>query len=303
MRLLPGLNFERNPMLTLVLVGVGLLLVLVGGFIFANRPVLITVAAEPSADFPEAGFPHDSFEQLLKIYVDPDGLVDYQSWHDAAGDRTALNQYLAAVAALSPDKSPDRFPKQSDALAYWLYAYNAYVIYSILAHWPLESVTEVRAPLEVVTGLGFFYRQRFLFGGEALSLYAVENDIIRPRFRDPRIHFVLNCASASCPVLRPELPIGAELEALLASATMDFVSDRRNVHIDHATRTIIVSTIFKWYEKDFINELRRRGTPIEGGVIEYIASVAPPGLQAELEAAREYETRFEDYDWSLNNQH
>jgi len=174
------------------------------------------------------------------------------------------------------------------------------VIKSVLDNWPISSVTDVRAPLEVVKGLGFFYRLRFEFGKKRYSLLAVESDVIRKKYKDARIHFVLNCASESCPVMRPTLPTGEELQTLLATATTDFVSDPRNVSVDHTNRKVILSTIFKWYRKDFLHELAKRGRPAERGLIDYVASVALEPLKSELDALEGYEVAFQDYDWALN---
>jgi len=266
-----------------------------------NRPQLNIVDADIPEGFPPNGFSHEVFESLLKTYVDSSGQVDYDSWHESDVDIATLDSYLAAVIRYSPENSPQRFDRRSDALAYWLYAYNAYVIKSILDRWPLESVTDVTAPVEFVRGFGFFYRQRYLFGEEAYSLYSVENKKIRATYKDARIHFVLNCGSESCPVLRPELPTGDELEPLLQQAALDFVSDERNVHIDHDNKQLVLSEIFKWFEKDFVNDLRKRGLPSDHGVIDYIASVASEQQRTELLRAIDYETVFRDYDWSLND--
>jgi hypothetical protein len=180
-----------------------------------------------------------------------------------------------------------------------MYSYNGYVIKSVLDHWPISSVTDIKAPIEAVTGLGFFYRQRFLFGGTALSLYTVENEEIRKAFHDPRIHFVLYCASGSCPVLRPELPTGEDLERLLQEATFVFISDPKNVRIDHEKRAITLSAIFKMYQSDFLRELTRKGLSSENGAIDYVRSVAPASLRAELRTAVDYSISFADYDWSI----
>jgi hypothetical protein len=130
----------------------------------------------------------------------------------------------------------------------------------------------------------------------------VENDKIRDKFKDPRIHFVLNCASESCPVLRPELPDGDELEPMLQAATLDFVTDQRNVHIDHDSETIVLSTIFDWFHKDFVNDLRRRGLSADNGPLDYVIDAAPEPLKQQLRDAAEYKVEYADYDWSLNNQ-
>ncbi len=273
---------------------------IVAVFFVVNRPRKVIVDAPVAADFPEAGFSHAAFERLLQEYVTPQGEVDYGRWQSSEGDRSELGSYLAAVSRFSPDSTPDRFPARNDALAYWIYGYNAYVINSVLDRWPLESVTDVKAPLEAIKGLGFFYQLRFSFGGEYLSLFSVENDRIRARFRDARIHFVLNCASASCPVIRPELPTGDELEELMTLAAQEFVNDPQNVSVDHDSQTVFLSSIFKWFRKDFINDLRANGRPSGRGLIDYVATQSTGTLQDDLDRADGYEVAFRDYNWDLN---
>ncbi len=284
----------------ILLIVLAVLALAVGTFLFVNRPHTVVIDAAPPQDFPQRGFSHAAFESLLGRYVRDDGRVAYGDWHGSADDRRRLASYLAAVARYSPQSHPERFATTADALAYWMNAYNAAVIHSVLENWPLDSVTDVRAPFELVRGLGFFWRQRYLFGGEALSLYAVENDRIRKRHRDARIHFVLNCGSESCPVMRPELPDGDALEPYLRRAAQDFVSDPRNVQVDHARRELRLSAIFKWYRDDFLRDLKFRGLPAAGGLLDYIRSVAPESMQEELAAADGYEVRFAEYDWSVN---
>ena len=279
--------------------GAILVFVLVGACLVANRPQLITIDANIPEDFPASGFAHETFENLLAQYIDANGSVDFERWHQNVADRALLDSYLAAVGNFSPAATPERFPRKSDELAYWMYGYNGYVIKSVLDHWPIDSVTDVKAPIEAVTGLGFFYRQRFHFGGTPLSLYAVENQKIRKAFHDPRIHFVLYCASGSCPVLRPELPTGDELEILLQEATVAFITDPKNVRVDHEKKQIVLSAIFDMYRSDFMKELTRRGLPSDSGVVDYVANVAPESLQAELTIAAAYEVTFADYDWAI----
>jgi len=139
---------------------------------------------------------------LLQSDVSVDGRGDYGQWQQSSAARQQLESYLAAVSQFSPKATPGRFSSRNDELAYWMYGYNAYVIRSVIEHWPLASVTDVKAPLEAVKGLGFFYPPRFSFGGKYMGLLAVENNAIRKKSQDPRIHFFLNCASESCPVGR-----------------------------------------------------------------------------------------------------
>ena len=88
---------------------------------------------------------------------------------------------------------------------------------------------------------------------------------------------------------------------MMDESTGDFVNDPRNVRIDHAEKKIVLSTIFRWYRNDFINDLRRRGLSSERGVIDYVIHESAPALRSEIDQARDYELIFEDYDWSLNN--
>jgi hypothetical protein len=274
--------------------------VVAAGFFWANRPQLIPINAAVPDDFPANSFSHSGFERLLSSYVDANGYVDYERWYGDAMSIAQLDSYLAAVSAYSPESSPERFPTRNDELAYWMYGYNAYVIKSVLSNWPLDSVTDVKAPIEIVKGMGFFYRLRYLFGGRAYSLLTVENDKIRKEYKDPRIHFVLNCGSESCPVIRPELPTGDALELLLAQSAREFVNDPANVKVDHKEQIIYLAAIFKWYEDDFLNWLRANGRPVDKGLLDYVTPIAAGALADDLERSVGYAIEFRDFDWTVN---
>ncbi len=289
-------------MATTTIIAVLLVLAALIALVVVNLPERVVAVDGDEMELPIAGFPHESFEDLLRRFVSPDGYVDYESWHGDAGARQQLNAYLAAVARLSPVNAQERFPTERDTLAYWMYAYNAYVVWSVLDKWPLQSVTEVTAPVEIVKGLGFFYRRRFSFGGKFLSLYHVENEIIRKQYRDPRIHFVLNCGSESCPALRPELPAGDELLPFLERSTNEFLSDPKHVEIDHDRRRIRLSAIFKMYKSDFTDDLRAQGLPSDRGPVAWVEAAAPDGVREELVRARDYVVDYKDFDWAINSQ-
>jgi hypothetical protein len=272
-------------------------------FFWANRPRKVVIDAELPASFPEQGFSHASFEDLLQTYVDADGRVDYERWHQYPVSVQILESYLAAVTQFSPDNAPDRFPGRNDELAYWIYGYNAYVIKSVLDRWPLDSVTDVKAPLEAVTGLGFFYQLRFSFGGEFFSLLGVETNKIRKQFKDPRIHFILNCASESCPVARPGLAVGDEFEQLLELAASDFINDPANVEVNHADQVVHLSRIFKWYKNDFVDDVRLGGKPVENGLLTYVSQYAVGDLSGDVARAGDYDIVFRDYNWDVNSTH
>ena len=143
----------------------------------------------------------------------------------------------------------------------------------------------------------------FVIGGRVVNLYELENDVIRARFQDPRIHFVLNCGSGGCPALRPELPTGPKLERRLEEATREFIGDSRNVAVDHGTGKLVLSSIFEWFEGDFIADLARRGVPTsQRSVRNWLMLGAEDALRADLERAAAYEVEFADYDWELNGE-
>ena len=257
------------------------------------------VKAPLPQDFPQQGFSHRAYEDLLQRFV-VDHRVNYAAWHADAQAIAQLDSYLAAVAAFSPENAPQRFPTQNDGKAYWLHVYNALVIKAVLDHWPLESVNDVKAPIEIVQGYGFFYRLGFIVGGKQYNLYEIEQEKVLKQWRDPRAHFVLNCASTSCPVIRPALPTGDGLEPYLVKATQEFISDPRHVDIDHQAKILRLSQIFRWYQSDFINDLHRRSLPAANGIVDYLIDAAPESLKANLRQAISYQLQYVDYDWKIN---
>ena len=265
------------------------------------RPSKIVAAA--SASLPNQGFDHQPFAALLERFVSASGEVDYAAWHADPAARAGLEGYLANLAAASPKSAPGRFSGTGEHLSYYLNAYNACVILGVLRHWPLETVHEVQGPAEVAAGFGFFAKLQFNLGGEWMSLLHLEQGLIRVEYTDPRVHFVLNCASASCPPIRPQLPSGADLEGRLASAARGFVNDPAQVQVDTAQGKVRVSSIFVWYESDFLAELKRRGLPpAEQTLTRYLEDLAAPPLAEQLRKARAegYPVEALEYDWSLN---
>ncbi|MBW1749034.1 MAG: DUF547 domain-containing protein, partial [Deltaproteobacteria bacterium] len=124
--------------------------------------------------------------------------------------------------------------------------------------------------------------------GDIITLDHIEHDILRPGFKDPRVHFAVNCASKGCPPLRPE-PYRADiLEEQLDEMTKAFINDSRRNRIEG--RTLYVSSIFKWFSEDFNND-----------VVDFFLKYAQGDLKKKLEKSKSnIQVKYLGYDWSLN---
>lgn len=264
-------------------------------------------SVEPRPAPPQLGpFSHEQLDRVLGRFVDERGLVDYRALAD---DRADLDAYYRRLAAVSPHSHPERFATRDDELAYWMNAYNALVLVTVLEHYPIGSVGDVEAPLllrPVLWGnaskAGFFVFQRQRLGGERTDLYALENRVIRS-YGEPRIHFAIHCASLGCPQL-PRRALRAEhLDAELESAARGFFADAGKLHIDHDASEIGLSPILDWYAGDFTDWLEREGPSDGSDLLDYVRRYLHPSRQAELDRARAagYGLRFLEYDWSLND--
>jgi hypothetical protein len=245
---------------------------------------------------------HASFDRLLQRFVDHEGRVNYSALKQDSRD---LDQYYHLIATFSPDSHPDLFPSESHKLAYWINAYNATAIKTVLTYYPISSVLDVKPPAALFflsEKSGFFVFQRLTYGGKTTSLYYLGNRVIRERFQEPRIHFALNCAALGCPRLPGQAFSGEDLERQLDQETRKFLSEARNFRIDHSGKTIYMSSIFKWYEDDFLNWYQKNYSESKASLVNYIALYLTSDKAAELkEHGNQYALRFLPYDWGLND--
>jgi len=231
-------------------------------------------------------FSYETWSALLSEIATPGGKADYGK---LVGRRALLDQFIMQLGAVSPDSHPDTFLTDEDRLAYWINAYNAFTLHAIIEEYPITSVWKTRDGQ-------FFQRRRHIAGGRAVSLDDIEYDILRRRFAEPRIHFAINCGSNGCPPLRPAAYAGAGLRETLRSATQQFLASEWNCRVDHTTRRIFISRIFKMYAEDFAGE---QGTTQDyrAGVLRFVAQHS--GLP--YETIGDYEVVYNVYDWGLND--
>jgi hypothetical protein len=193
---------------------------------------------------------------------------------------------------MAAGQRPSAMPRAM-SFAFWANLYNALTLLVVLRRHPLRSIRDIRStgvPFDPQGWTGPWRTRLVTVEGRALSLDNIEHDIMRPTFRDPRVHYAVNCASIGCPNLLPRLWRAATLERELDEAAAAYVNHPRGVTVlaDGRLRT---SSIYTWFREDF------GGT--EAGVVAHLRRHAAPALAGRLSDA----TRIADhvYDWALND--
>ncbi|MCB9760009.1 MAG: DUF547 domain-containing protein [Alphaproteobacteria bacterium] len=247
----------------------------VPGLILALTGCAQQIAAPPAP----AQDPWPTWDEALGAVVTPSGRVDYDALR---ARRAALDGVLGALAV-------DPGPSSDDALlARRINAYNAFVLAGVLERAPIDSVHDVAIGIwRVPAGTGFFKGLEFRLDGDRVDLHTLEHTLIRARFRDPRVHAALNCASAGCPPLKAGIYHPETLDAELDAAFTRFVKTRCRLDGD----TLALSEVFDWFEDDFL---------AWGGAqtVCHYAARYEPDWTGIAEAGCPH--RFEPWDWSLN---
>jgi hypothetical protein len=221
------------------------------------------------------GVDHSLYGALLKAHV-KNGVVDYQGFKN---DEDKLDRYLEMLA-----KTHTKSLSYNEQFAFYVNAYNAWTIKLILSDYPgIRSIKD----------LGSLFKSPWKkkiarLDGKKVTLDHIEHDILRPRFKDPRIHFAVNCASKSCPPLLSEPYRGHILDHQLTSVTEGFINDPKQNRLEG--NTLYVSRIFKWYAEDFNDD-------IAGFFLQYAKGDMLKRLK---EKGHDIEIAYLDYDWSLN---
>lgn len=220
---------------------------------------------------------------VLDQLVTPDGYVRHdQLARNEGGVRDRLYRYVGLINAAGPKNRPELFPTESDKLAYYMNAYNALCMY---------AVVQRNFPKDMKTS-GIFFLDRFPVGGDSMTLDYLEKTYLRPV--DPRIHFAINCMSASCPPLRREPYEPAKVDAQLDEQGRIFLSDPRGAYLKG--ETAVLSEIFRFFTSDFTDaHAKATGQPkveLLDSIRKFAADDSP------VQSAKTYE--FQKYDWSLN---
>lgn len=210
---------------------------------------------------------HDEFDALLRKYVSSSGKVNYKGLKN---DEGKLNSYLQKLESTVIEKSWNRNKK----LAFWINSYNAYTIKLILKNYPVKSIMELNngKPWDV---------KWIKLNNRTLSLNNIENDIIRPKFNEPRIHFAVNCAAKSCPPLLNKAWTANNLNTNFDRQAKAFINNSNYNVIN--SKKVEVSKIFDWYGKDF------------GDLRTYLNKYSNTQISSGTSI------NFKSYNWDLNN--
>jgi hypothetical protein len=226
---------------------------------------------------------HSAWQGLLQRYVRPysDGINRVAYGSVTADDRRVLEQYIARLAVL-----PISTYNRKEQRAYWINLYNALTVKVILDHYPIKSIRKIKPGL---LSIGPWRQKLVTVEGQQLSLDDIEHRILRPIWRDPRLHYAVNCAANGCPNLQTEPFTANNTDTLLTDAAREYVNNWRGVAIERGR--LIVSSLYEWYQEDFGDS--------DEGVIHHLRRYANPELVAQLSEVK----RIADdrYDWALND--
>jgi hypothetical protein len=204
-----------------------------------------------------------------------------------------LETYLKTLDDLEAQEY--EFFSKAEKIAFWINAYNALTLKVIIDHYPKNSIRQIPRVWSKIM---------FSIMGEDLSLNHIEHDILRKKFEEPRIHMALVCAARGCPPLRKEPFVGKTIDAQLDDQSRKFLANPQKFYIDEKKDVVFVSSIFKWFGKDFLSryspEKGFEGQSKEKKAVLHFISLYIPENQRNYLVRSKYKVKYIKYDWTLN---
>ena len=225
----------------------------------------------------------DNWGNILSLYArtNTDGLTefDYAALKASSMNMEILSNYINQMSAQKPSKL-----SRNDAMAYWANLYNALTVQVVAQNYPVKSIRKIKSGYRA----GPWKRKLVTVEGRTLSLDNIEHDILRPTYKTPLVHYMVNCASVGCPNLKATPWVGATLLADQKAAARAYINSPRGVKFNNGR--LQVSSIYKWFKADFgSNEI---------GVLAHLNQFAEADLKAALSKHQKIDKYA--YDWSVN---
>ncbi len=243
---------------------------------------------------------HRSFDQTLDLYV-RDGFVYYGA---LKAERGRLDRYLADLNG--PAAIEHATGTRGQQLAFWLNAYNAFVLRTVLNNYPIRGKASMYPADSIRQIPGAFERVTHRAAGRTVTLDAIEKEIL-DAFGDARVFLALGRGAVGGGRLRSEAYDGAKLEAQLSAVAAEAVNRKEVVRIDTVANQLVVSPLFSWREAAFVGALAERApaafeqrSPLERAVLALIEPHLV-GSEAEFLDRNQFSMTFSEFDWRLND--
>ena len=255
------------------------------GSIGIPESTLVDPMFEISDPYSPITIDHSAWNCLLSRYMvrDVTGVTRLRYGAVTRQDRSSLKGYLQYLQSVDT-----RTLNRNEQLAFWFNLYNARTADIVLDNYPIRSIRQVKMKFTDFVG-PFDDPAAVTVLGKPLSLNDIESGIVRPVWKDPRIHYALNCASYGCPNLAPQAWTAVNLDGRLNSAAYDYINSNRAVR--RSVFGVHTSKIFKWYKDDFGGS--------DQAVLNHLRQYANPSTQQKLQGQQKIHSHF--YDWSLND--
>ena len=230
---------------------------------------------------------HAPWDRFLKKYVvanHPSGVNRVRYAAVTPEDRKALDDYLQRLQGVEVTRL-----NRSEQKSYWIDLYNAVTVKVILDHYPVKSIRDIDISPGIFSD-GPWGAKLLSIQGQKVSLDDIEHRILRPLWKDNRVHYAVNCASLGCPNLQPEAYTPENTEALLEKGAWEYVNHPRGVRPEE--NRLLLSSIYNWFQGDFGGS--------QDSVLRHLRKYADPELATRL---KEFGGKFSyDYDWRINEQ-
>ena len=248
-------------------------------------------------------FTYEPYEEVLRTYVDENGLVDYAALKE---NREALDRFIIGVSRL--DMTTYRLWSQRQQEAFWINVYNALLLKVATDFYPIvPEAPNPEYPSDSIRQLGdVFTKASIEILGGAITPDNIQKKILRDSFRDPRVHVAIVCGAISCPPLRQEPYRGNTLDKQLKDQLDRVTKNPRYFSIDKDNHRVNLSEIFQWYGDEYVelygtSEAPVRRRPGESAVLNYISSALSSEDRTFLQQDK-YGVVYLPYNWALNDQ-